>query len=244
MCSANREENMEVSVIIPVYNEEENLSPLLQGIVPVMNTLGLTYEIIIIDDGSTDRSLALLKELANKYPSLRIIKLTKNEGQSAALDAGFKLAGGKSIVTLDADLQYDPADIPRILKGLENYDVVCGWRKKRKDPLMKLIYTKFANAIRNKLSGENIKDTGCSLKAFKNSFLHNLKMFKGMHRFLPTLLKMQGASVVEIEVKHFPRKFGRSKYNIRNRIFRSFLDLLFVTWMKKRNLDYKMEVIK
>jgi glycosyltransferase involved in cell wall biosynthesis len=240
----NWRKNMEVSVVIPVYNEEENLSPLLQGIVPVMNTLGRTYEIIIVDDGSTDRSLLLLKELANKYPSLRIIKLIKNEGQSAALDAGFKLATGKSIVTLDADLQYDPADIPRILKGLENYDVVCGWRKERKDPLLKLIYTKFANAIRNKLSGENIKDTGCSLKAFKNNFLQNLKMFKGMHRFLPTLLKMQGASVVEIEVKHFPRKFGRSKYNIRNRIFRSFLDLLFVTWMKKRNLDYKMEVIK
>lgn len=240
----NKMEKLEVSVVMPVYNEQENLPPLIEGVVAAMNNLNKTYEIIIIDDGSTDNSLEVSKHLANKYPCLHIIKLEKNSGQSAAFDAGFKWAQGEVIVTMDADLQYDPRDISRLLEELQNYDVVCGWRKKRRDPWLKLISTKIANAVRNKLSGENIKDTGCSLKAFKRGFLVNLKMYKGMHRFLPTLLKMQGAKVAEVEVKHLPRKFGRSKYNIRNRLFRSFLDLLFVVWMKKRNLDYKAEVIK
>ncbi len=225
-------------------NEEENLPPLLTGLVPVLDNLGKPYEIIFVDDASTDRSLEVLKELAAKYLHLRIVKFQKNSGQSAAFDAGFKLARGEAIVTMDADLQYDPQDIPRLLDRLNHYDLVCGWRKNRCDPWLKLVSTKIANAVRNRLSGENIKDTGCSLKVFKRSFLADLKMSKGMHRFLPTLLKMQGAEVCEVEVRHFPRKFGRSKYNIRNRIFRSFLDLLFIVWMKKRNLDYKMEVIK
>ena len=237
-------EKPEVSIVIPVYNEEESLRPLLEGIVPVMDNLGKSYEIIIIDDGSTDSSLETLRSLAPKYPFLRIIKLEKNSGQSTAFDAGFKLAQGEAVITMDADLQYEPRDIPRLLEKLNDYDVVCGWRKKRQDPWLKLISTKIANSVRNKISGENIKDTGCSLKAFKRYFLANLKMYKGMHRFLPTLLKMQGARVCEIEVKHLARKFGRSKYNIRNRLFKSFLDLLFVSWMKKRNLNYKMEVIK
>ena len=237
-------EKAKVSIVVPVYNEEENLKPLLEGIMPVMNNLGKIYEIIIIDDGSTDKSLEVLKELAAKYSSLRIIKFAKNCGQSAAFDAGFKLAQAETVVTMDADLQYDPRDISKLLEKINDYDVVCGWRKKRCDPWLKLISTRIANAVRNKLSGENIKDTGCSLKAFKKSFLVNLQMYKGMHRFLPTLLKMQGARVTEIEVKHSPRKFGRSKYNIRNRLAGSFLDLLFVVWMKKRNLDYKMEEIR
>lgn len=237
-------QNPRVSIVIPVYNEEENIPLLLEGIAQIMDRRAEPWELIIIDDGSTDNSLEVLKTLADKYPPLRIIKFQKNSGQSAGFDAGFKLARAETVVTLDADLQYDPRDIPHLLEGLKNYDVVCGRRRKRLDPWLKRVSTKIANAVRNKLSEENIKDTGCSLKAFKRSFLINLKMYKGMHRFLPTLLKMQGAKVTEIEVTHLPRKFGRSKYNIRNRLFRSFLDLLFVTWMKKRNLDYKMEVIR
>ncbi len=237
-------EKPNISIVIPVYNEEENLGPLLEGIMSVMELLSKSYEIIFIDDASTDKSLEVLKKLAAKLPHLRIIKFEKNSGQSAAFDAGFKLAQGEAVITLDADLQYDPQDILKLLEKLNDYDVVCGWRKTRHDPWLKLVSTKIANAVRNKLSGENIKDIGCSLKAFKRCFLTNLKMYKGMHRFLPTLLKMQGARVCEIEVKHFPRKFGRSKYNIRNRLFWTFFDLLFVIWMKKRDLDYKMEVIK
>lgn len=236
--------NTEISIVIPVYNEQESLPALLEGLVPVMNSLGRAYEVISVDDGSTDKSLQVLKTLAAKYPFLRIIKFQKNSGQSAVFDAGFKLARGETIVTIDADLQYDPGDIPRLLEKLNTYDVVCGWRKRRADPWIKRVSTKIANSVRNKFSGEDIKDIGCSLKAFKKSFLINLKMYKGMHRFLPTLLKMQGARVAEIEVQHLSRKLGRSKYNIRNRLFCSFLDLLFVVWMKKRNLDYKTEVIK
>jgi dolichol-phosphate mannosyltransferase len=233
-----------VSVVIPVYNEQDSLPHLTQGLSSVMNGLGKPYEIIFVNDASTDKSLHVLKKLDSQHAHLRIISFAQNCGQSAAFDAGFKLSRGDVVVTMDADLQYDPRDIPRLLEKLKYHDVVCGWRKDRKDPWLKLVSTKVANAIRNKLSEENIKDTGCSLKAFRKCFLAELKMYKGMHRFLPTLLKMQGAKVTEVEVKHLPRKHGRSKYNIRNRIFRSFLDLLVVIWMKKRNLNYKMEVIK
>lgn len=233
-----------ISIVIPVYNEEENLPPLAETIVPVMQNIKEPYEIIFVDDASTDKSLDVLKGLAAKYISIRILRFTANCGQSAAFDAGFKSARGEIVVTLDADLQYEPQDIPKLLEKINEYDVVCGWRKRRHDPWLKLISTRIANAVRNKLSGENIKDTGCSLKAFKKTYLANLKMYKGMHRFLPTLLKMQGAKVTEVEVRHFPRRFGLSKYNIRNRMFRAFLDLLFVIWMKKRNLNYKVEVIK
>jgi len=237
-------EKPQISIVIPVYNEQENLPLLVEGLVPVMNSLVKPYEVIFVDDASTDRSLEVLKELARKYPCIRIAKFETNSGQSAAFDAGFKLAKADIVVTMDSDLQYEPRDIPRLLEQLRNCDVVCGWRKNRKDPWLKRISTKVANAVRNSLSAETIKDTGCSLKAFRKKSLLNLKMYKGMHRFLPTLLKMQGAKVCEIEVQHLPRKFGRSKYNIRNRLFKSFLDLLFVVWMKKRNLNYKMEVIK
>ncbi len=227
-----------------MYNEQENLAFLMEGLEPVMASLARPYEIIFVDDASSDRSLEVLKELSRKHPSIRIAKFKTNSGQSAAFDAGFKLAGAAIVVTMDADLQYDPRDIPRLLGQLRDYDLVCGWRKSRHDPWLKRISTKVANAVRNTLSAETIKDTGCSLKAFRKESLLNLKMYKGMHRFLPTLLKMQGARVCEIEVRHLPRKFGRSKYNIRNRLFKSFLDLLFVVWMKKRNLNYKLEVIK
>lgn len=233
-----------ISVVIPVYNEADSLKPLTDELVSVLKELGQSYEIIFVDDASTDKSLEVLKRLAQTYPAMRIVKLVQNSGQSAAFDAGFKLAKNAVIVTMDADLQYDAHDIPMLLEKLGSYDVVCGWRKNRLDSKIKLISTKIANAVRNKLSNENIKDTGCSLKAFKRSYLAQIKMYKGMHRFFPTLLKMQGAKVTEVAVRHLPRKFGRSKYNIRNRIFCSFVDLLFVIWMKKRNLNYKMEIIK
>jgi len=237
-------EKPDISIVIPVYNEEDNLAPLAEGLVAVLEKLNKAYEVIFVDDASKDRSLQVLKTLGQKYPAVRIVRFTHNSGQSAAFDAGFKLAKADIVVTMDADLQYDPADIPKLLDKLKNHDVVCGWRKHRLDPWIKLVSTRIANAVRNKVSAETIKDTGCSLKAFKRHYLIDLKMYKGMHRFFPTLLKMQGAKVTEVAVRHLPRKFGRSKYNIRNRLFRSFLDLLVVTWMKKRNLNYKMEVIK
>ena len=157
------------------------------------------------------------------------------------MDAGFKHAVGKYVVTMDADLQNDPADIPKLLEKLNTCDMVCGWRQKRNDPWIKRISSKVANSIRNKLSNEDIKDTGCSLKAYRRECFSRIKLFNGMHRFLPTLFKMEGFSVTEVVVNHYPRKFGKSKYGVFNRAFRAFMDLLVVRWMKKRKLNYEVK---
>ncbi len=232
-----------ISIIIPVYNEEKNLSLLTERIFPVMRNLGEEFEVLFIDDGSTDKSLAVMQDLRNTYPQIRIIKFECNCGQSAAFDCGFKAAKGDIIVTLDADLQNDPKDIPKMVRRLKDCDMVYGWRRRRRDSLLKLLSSKIANYIRNKLSGEDIKDTGCSLKAYKKDCLNNLKLYNGMHRFLPTLVKLEGFKVAEIEVSHHPRKYGKSKYNVRKRLIWPFLDLLAVSWMKKRHLRYKWEEI-
>ena len=232
-----------ISVIIPVYNEEENLPILAERLFSVLRKLRGEFEVIFVDDGSTDKSLTAMRGLQKDYSQIRIIKLQRNCGQTAAFDCGFKAAGGDIIVTLDADLQNDPNDIPRLLEKLKDCDMVYGWRRKRRDPLLKLISSKIANYIRNKLSGEDIKDTGCSLKAYKKNCLNNLKLYNGMHRFLPTLIRLEGFKVAEVEVSHHPRKYGKSKYNVRKRLIWPFLDLLAVTWMKKRHLRYKWEEI-
>ena len=165
----------------------------------------------------------------------------KNAGQTAAMDAGFRHAKGSYVVSMDADLQNDPADIPQLLEKLKTYDMVCGWRQKRNDPWIKRISSKVANAIRNKLSQEEIRDTGCSLKAYRKECLDKIKLFNGMHRFLPTLFKMEGFTVAEVVVNHYPRKFGKSKYGISNRAVRAFIDLLVVRWMKERKLNYEVK---
>jgi len=236
-------ESFMISIIIPAYNEEENLVPLTQHLFEVINNLGQESEIIFIDDGSTDKSLTTMQDLRNTYPQIRIIKFEHNCGQSAAFDCGFKVAKGDIIITMDADLQNDPKDIPRLIEALEDCDMVYGWRRKRQDPPLKLIASRIANFIRNKLTGEKIKDVGCSLKAYKRKCLHNLKLYNGMHRFLPTLIKLEGFKVKEIGVSHHPRKYGKSKYNIRRRLIWPFLDLLAVRWMKKRHLGYRWEEI-
>lgn len=232
-----------ISIIIPVYNEEENLPILAERTFSVMRKLGEKFEVIFIDDGSTDKSLAVMRGLRNTHPEIRIIKFEYNWGQTAAFDCGFKAAKGDIMVTLDADLQNDPNDIPNMVEKLKICDMVYGWRRKRRDPLLKLISSKIANYIRNKLSDEDIKDTGCSLKAYKKDCLNNLKLYNGMHRFLPTLVKLEGFKVAEVEVSHHPRKYGKSKYNVRKRLIWPFLDLLAVSWMKKRHLRYEWEEI-
>lgn len=232
-----------ISIVVPVYNEEENLPLLTKGIFSVMLNLNEEFEVIFIDDGSTDNSLDAMRDLRVVYPKIRVIKFARNCGQSAAFDRGFKAAKGDIIVTLDADLQNDPNDIPKLLEKLKDCDMVYGWRRKRRDPVLKLISSKIANYIRNKMSGEDIKDTGCSLKAYKKDCLNNLKLYNGMHRFLTTLVRLEGFKVVELEVSHNPRKYGKSKYNIRKRLIWPFLDLLAVSWMKKRHLKYEWEEI-
>ena len=231
--------NPDISIIIPLYNEVDNIEPLGSSIINAMQ--GQNYEVVFVDDGSTDGSTQKLREWCIRHTNFRTIHFKKNAGQTAAMDAGFRHAAGKYVVSMDADMQNDPADIPKLLEKLNTYDVVCGWRQKRNDPWIKRISSKVANYIRNKLSKEDIKDTGCSLKAYRRECLDHIKLYNGMHRFLPTLFKMEGFTVTEIVVNHYPRKFGKSKYGISNRAFRAFVDLLVVRWMKKRKLNYEVE---
>jgi len=230
-----------LSVIIPVYNEEDNVEPLTTELMEVLNNLNKSFEVIFVDDGSTDRSLAILKALQKKFRDIRIIKFRRNCGQTAGFDAGISAARGEVIVTMDADLQNDPHDIPKLLEKIGDFDAVCGWRQKRNDNFIRRISSRIANGVRNRLSGESIRDVGCSLKAFRSVYAKKMKLFTGMHRFFPTLIKMEGGRVTEVPVNHRQRKFGAPKYNIRNRIVRSFIDLLAVCWMKKIRLNYEIE---
>src|SRR4030042_3306363 len=196
---------------------------------------------IFVDDGSSDGSRRILKEMASQYASLRVIGFKENRGLSTALVAGMREARGEKIVTLDSDLQNDPDDIPKLLEYLDRYDMATGWRQKRQDSWLKKISSKIGNSVRNWLSGENIRDSACTLRAFKRECVREIPVFNGMHRFLSTLVKMRGYRIIEVPVSHHPRKFGRSKYNIRNRMVRSFVDLLAVRWMKRRALRYEIE---
>jgi len=234
-------ESIEISVVVPVYNEEGNLPVLIPKLVKVLKGLGLSYEMIFVDDGSSDGSRKILKEMASQYPFIRILRLRENRGLSTALVAGMREARGEKIVTLDSDLQNDPADIPRLLEYLDRYDMATGWRQKREDTWLKKISSKIGNAVRNRLSGEAIRDSACTLRAFKKECVKEIPVFNGMHRFLSTLVKMGGYRIIEVPVSHYPRKFGESKYNIRNRMVRSFIDLLAVRWMKRRTIRYDIE---
>lgn len=230
-----------LSVVIPVYNEEGNLRYLTDELIEVLESLDKPWELIYIDDGSEDGSRQVLRELKALSSHIRVIAFRKNCGQTAALDAGFKAAQGEIIVTMDADLQNDPHDIPGLLQKVGEYDAVCGWRQERNDPLIKRVSSRIANSIRRTLSGDTTRDVGCALKAFKSDQVKGLKLYHGMHRFFPTLIAMEGGKVVEVQVSHRPRRYGTSKYSMANRIVGSFMDLLAVCWMKKRRLDYEIE---
>ena len=234
----NSPSDLDLSIVIPVYNERDNLVPLEEKLEKVLSKLQLSYEIIMVDDGSVDGSPHIINSIKNNNPRIKLIRFGSNHGQSAAFAAGFKAARGKYFVTLDADLQNNPADIPLLLEKMDEFDVVCGWRFKRNDPWVKRISSKIGNAVRNSLSQEEIADTGCSLKAFRRECFDNIKPFKGMHRFFPTLMKMEGFKVVQVKVSHYPRLYGKSKYNIRNRLFASLHDLMAIRWMKKRQINY------
>jgi len=234
-----------ISFVIPVYNEEESIVPLYNAIKKVVTDHNYVYEIVTVDDGSTDNTLEILKTLKKDDGNLKVVVFEENRGQSAAFEAGFKNATGEIVVTMDADLQNNPEDVPRMLKYIEFYDVVCGFRAKRQDNFIRKISSKIGNFIRNKLTNDNIVDTGCSLKVFKKEYLDKIKMYKGMHRFLPTLLKLEGATVYQTEVSHFERKYGESKYGlgIKKRAVVAFFDLLAVRWMIKRHINYKIKEI-
>jgi dolichol-phosphate mannosyltransferase len=237
--SAERDD-LDLSLVIPVYNERDNLEPLLGEIERSLLGTGWRYETLMVDDGSVDGSGEALLAMRRAHPALRVIRFARNAGQTAAMDAGFHRARGTIVVTLDADLQNDPADIPNLVRAMDGWDAVVGVRTGRRDTLVRRVSSRVANYVRNRLSDETIEDTGCSLKAYRRDALDRLKLYNGLHRFLPTLLRMVGFRVRELPVGHRPRIHGRSKYGISNRLVPSFMDLLAVRWMKKRSLRYEV----
>ncbi len=231
----------QLSIVIPAYNEADNLPETLAEIHSALRGLERSWECIFVDDGSTDTTLAVIKQLADKHEHVGYLVFERNCGQSAAFAAGFRHARGEVIITMDADLQNDPADIPAMLDIYDQgYDMVIGWRAERKDTWAKRKASRIANWIRNKVSRETVKDTGCSLKLMRAAMIREVPMFTGMHRFFPTLMKMRGATVAEVKVNHRPRRHGSSKYGVLDRALTTWSDLLAVRWMQMRFIDYKI----
>ena len=226
--------DLSLSVVIPVYNEEDNLEPLFEELYPVLTQIGSAFEVICVDDASTDNSCAVLQKLKDKYPQLKIIQHRMNCGESAAEAAGFANARGQWIVTMDADQQNDPADIPALLAASGNTDAVCGVRRKREDDWIKRISSRIANGFRNWVTGDAVADAGCTFRAIRKDALVEVPIFNGMHRFLPTLLRLQGFKVTEVPVNHRPRTRGESKYGIGNRMFRGLVDCCAILWFRRR----------
>ena len=227
-----------ISIVAPCHNERENLPPLVAAIRAAVEPTGRSFEIVLVDDASTDGSWELMKKLG-----VHALRFEYNCGQSAALWAGMKAARGGTIVTLDSDMQNPPSEIPRFLDALKNADCVCGSRveaRAKGDSWVRRASSKIANTVRNKLSGETISDAGCCFRAFRRECIANIKFFKGAHRFLPTLFKMEGFTVTEIPISHNARQAGQSHYGVWNRLFKSSADLLAVRWMKKRIIRYKI----
>jgi dolichol-phosphate mannosyltransferase len=224
-----------VSVVVPLFNEEENVPILEAELTAALN--GLDYEIIFVDDGSSDRTV----ERIAPDPRVRLVRFERNAGQSAAMYAGLQSARGDVAVLIDGDLQNDPADIPRLLGEIERgADLVCGYRAQRKDTVVKRITSRVANFVRSRFTKDGVRDTGCTLKAMKRECVAALFPFKGMHRFIPALVKGAGYRLVEIPVNHRPRKFGQSKYGLGNRALRATTDMFGVRWLLSRRLNYKV----
>jgi dolichol-phosphate mannosyltransferase len=227
------------SVVLPVLDERDNLAPLLDELRAVLRARA--YEIIAVDDGSTDGSLRELRRLRRVLPALRVIVFAQHSGQSAALAAGWEAARGATVVMLDADGQNDPADVPVLLDELDRdarLAAVVGYRTERRDAWWKRVQSRIANSLRNWLTHDRVRDTGCSLKAVRRSILLRLPRFDGMHRFLPTLIRLQGGAVAEVAVSHRPRRAGRSKYTAANRMVAGLRDAMGVRWLRRRALQY------
>jgi glycosyltransferase involved in cell wall biosynthesis len=232
-------ESISLSIVIAVYNEAENIPPLVERLESALRAAPGRCELLFVDDGSTDQTLALLKAAQEKDSRIRIAHFRHNLGQTAAMAAGFRLAQGKAVVTIDGDLQNDPAEIPRLAAMLDEWDAVCGVRVRRRDSLWKRISSRIANGFRNWMTGDNIVDTGCTLKAFRRECLQRLELYQGMHRFLPTLLKMRGFRVTQVPVGHHPRLAGKTKYGTWGRLKKGLADVWVVRWMKKNRIDYE-----
>ena len=239
---ANRVESVSLSVVIPVYNEAENVGPLVERLRSALESWPGGVEFLFVDDGSTDATLELLKRAQQSDVRVRIAHFRRNLGQTVAMAAGFRLANGKAVVTLDGDLQNDPAEIPRLIEMLKDWDCVCGVRVRRQDGWWKRVSSRIGNGFRNWVTGDDIVDTGCTLKAFRREALEGLELYRGMHRFLPTLLKMRGCRVTQVPVSHHPRAGGKTKYGTWGRMIKGLADVWAVRWMKKNWVDYGPEL--
>jgi len=228
-------ESPALSVVVPLYNEEANVLILQEELRAALT--GLDYEIIFVDDGSVDRTAERIEAAGN----IRLIRFEKNSGQSAAIYAGLTTARGETLVIIDGDLQNDPADIPKLLAEIaRGADLVCGYRVKRRDTLVKRATSRIANAVRSRYTKDGVRDTGCTLKAIRRECVSTLLPFKGMHRFIPALVKAAGYRLVEVPVNHRPRRFGQSKYGLGNRALRATIDMFGVRWLLSRRLNYKI----
>jgi glycosyltransferase involved in cell wall biosynthesis len=234
-------EEIFLSLVIPCYNEQENVEVLLTRVNGALSVLGKPFEVILVDDGSTDNTPQLLKDGMAKYHWLRVLRMAKNGGQSAAFEAGFETARGQIIATIDADLQNDPEEIPRLIPMLDekNVDMITGWRKDRQDTKFRRWQSRQANKIRNWVTEETVVDSASSLKVYRAHAVKGMKLFRGAHRYFPTLVKMRGYTVFETPVKHSARYAGTAKYGFGNRAFVGIYDLIGVRWMKKRYLRYE-----
>jgi len=224
-----------VSVVVPLYNEEENVSILQRELTDALT--GLDFEIIFVDDGSWDETVSRIMP----DPRIRVLRFEKNAGQSAAIFAGLQAVRSEIAVLIDGDLQNDPADILRLLAEISRgADLVCGYRAQRKDTVVKRLTSRIANFVRSRFTRDGVRDTGCTLKAMRRACIEALVPFKGMHRFIPALVKGAGYRLVEIPVNHRPRRFGRSKYGLGNRAIRATIDMFGVRWLLSRRLNYKV----
>jgi glycosyltransferase involved in cell wall biosynthesis len=225
---------LELSVIVPMFNEADNIQLLWEELDAVLAKLGLRTEIIYVDDGSTDRTVDAVRSVMKSDPRVRLLRFEANAGLTAAFHAGYAAARAPIVVTIDADLQNDPRDIEALLKALENADAAVGYRRQRHDRWRKRMASRIANFVRNRLTGENIRDSACSLRAMRRECLAALPPYSGMHRFVPTLLRIAGFRVVEVPVDHRARHLGQSKFGIWDRALPAFVDLLVVRWMMRR----------
>jgi glycosyltransferase involved in cell wall biosynthesis len=240
MDETRAEQPVEISVVVPAYNEAESLPEFLAELRAALDATGKTSEIVLVDDGSDDGTPELLARERARDRRLRPVRLLARAGQSAALAAGLARARGAVIVTLDADLQNDPADLPRVLAALKDADVVSGIRANRRDTWMRRVSSRVANATRRAVIGDRITDIGCSFKAYRRESLRDLPMFVGVHRFLPALCAFRGARLVEVPLSHRPRRHGVTKYGVQNRLWRGLHDLIGVRWLKSRLIRVRL----
>lgn len=236
-----KEHKVDLTVLIPVYNEEDNIDPLLEELIPVLEAMGKTYEVLFVDDGSNDKTFAKICEHQKPGAHIRVVRLKRNSGKTPALVAGWSRAYGRIITIMDGDLQNDPRDIPKLMAQIPPFDLAIGYRTNRRDTWFRRFQSRIANRIRDWVIRDGIKDSGCAFVAFRRKALEGQRFFLGLHRFLPALFQIEGYTVTQVPVNHRPRLHGKAKYNFRNRVVRAFDDMMAVRWIRTHKIHYEIE---